>query len=81
LARFSRSTAKRSCDRPPIAIDIAKPPYEKIDDPREDRATLPAGLDVCEYLELSIKEDWIGNYLIGYVKALLNEHYERRDRP
>jgi len=38
------------------------------------------GRDVCEYLELSIKEDWIGNYLIGYVKAMLSEYYKRRDR-
>jgi len=37
--------------------------------------------DVCEHLELSIEEGWIGNYLIGYVKALLSEYYERRDRP
>jgi hypothetical protein len=35
--------------------------------------------DVCEYLELSIKEDWTGNYLIGYVKALLSEYYKRCD--
>jgi hypothetical protein len=38
------------------------------------------GRDVCEYLELSIEEDWIGNYLIGYVKAMLSEYYKRRDR-
>jgi hypothetical protein len=37
------------------------------------------GRDVCEYLELSIKRDWIGNYLIGYVKAMLSEYYKRRD--
>jgi len=37
------------------------------------------GRDVCEYLELPIGEDWIGNYLIGYVKAMLSEYYKRRD--
>jgi len=36
---------------------------------------------VCEYLELSIKKGWIGDYLIGYVKAMLSEHYRQRDCP
>jgi hypothetical protein len=35
--------------------------------------------DVCEYLKLSIEEGWIGNYLIGYEKAMLSEYYKRRN--
>jgi len=34
------------------------------------------GQPLCEYLEKSIENNWIGKWLTGYIKEMLREHYK-----